>query len=64
MESPKGLSRCIYPHQMSIDNSIHDPVSILDPAVTSSLSSQVIRDNKPRVAVTLNDRKNLLVFMC
>ena len=34
-------------HQMSIDNSIHDPVFILDPAVISSLSSQVLRDNKP-----------------
>ena len=50
-------------HQMSIDNSIHDPVFILDPAVTSSLSSQVIRDNKPRVAFRFNDRKNLLLFM-
>ena len=53
MESPKGLSQCIYPHQMSVDNSIHDPVSILDPAVTSSLSSQVLWDNKPRVALHL-----------
>ena len=46
--NPQGSFPMYLSHQMSIDNSIHEPVFILDPAVTSSLSSQVLRDNKPK----------------